>query len=474
MKKLVKNMLAVAALAVATQAAAQITFYQREDFAGRSFTTDKQVSNFGRAGFNDRASSVVVSRGQWEVCDDADFRGTCAVLRPGRYPSLATFSMNNNISSVRMVSRNLPLDDSRYVPVPAAAQITFYEREGFAGRSFTTATQVGNFSRHGFNDRASSVVVQHDFWEACEDAWFAGRCVVLRPGRYASLTAMGLGDNISSVRVVGTSEHLDESRFAPPPASVPIATVPQITFYEREGFKGRTFVTHEQIDNLQRYGYNDRASSAVVVGEPREVCDGERFRGRCAVLQPGSYPTLEAMGLNDRISSVRAVHATTRPDNNRFLPLPVTATDYRRLHNERLYEARVTSVRAVVGRPEQRCWVEREQVVRDDSSANVPAAIAGAIIGGILGHQVGGGRGKDFATAGGAIAGAAVGANIDRDSNGQPVATQDIRRCASVSGPVRADYWDVTYEFQRQEYRVQLTSPPGATITVNEQGEPRN
>jgi hypothetical protein len=43
-----------------------------------------------------------------------------------------------------------------------------------------------------------------------------------------------------------------------------------------------------------------------------------------------------------------------------------------------LYEANVTHVRAVVGTPEQRCWVEREQIPQDQHSANVPAAVAGA------------------------------------------------------------------------------------------------
>src|SRR6202162_3304363 len=35
------------------------------------------------------------------------------------------------------------------------------------------------------------------------------------------------------------------------------------------------------------------------------------------------------------------------------------AYDYRRRPNETLYEANVSSVRAVVGPPEQRCWVDR-------------------------------------------------------------------------------------------------------------------
>ena len=104
-----------------------------------------------------------------------------------------------------------------------------------------------------------------------------------------------------------------------------------------------------------------------------------------------------AMGLNDRVSSVRNLGRNVRIDDERYGPVPVY--DASRRNNERLFEADVTSVRAVVGQPEQRCWVERAQVEPDHGSANIPAAIAGAVIGGILGHQIGGGRGKDIARA---------------------------------------------------------------------------
>jgi uncharacterized protein YcfJ len=247
----------------------------------------------------------------------------------------------------------------------------------------------------------------------------------------------------------------------------------QITFYEREGFEGRSFTTEREIRNFERYGFNDRASSVVVLGDRWEVCEDARFSGRCVVLRPGRYPSLAAMGLNDRVSSVRDVSRNSRIDDNRYAPAPVAAGDYNRRDNERLYEANVTSVRAVVGPPEQRCWVEREQVVQERSNANVPGAIGGAIIGGILGHQVGNGRGNDIATVGGAVAGAAVGANVGRDG-GQQVQTQDVQRCENVSSQARPDHWDVTYTFRGQEHRMQTTAPPGPTITVNERGEPRS
>jgi len=257
-------------------------------------------------------------------------------------------------------------------------------------------------------------------------------------------------------------------------AGVAIATQAsaQVTFYEREGFQGQSFTTESQIGNFERYGFNDRASSVVVLRDRWEACEDARFGGRCVVLRPGRYPSLAAMGLNNRVSSVRLTSGDVRPDDHRYPPPPPAAYNYERRDNERLHEANVTSVRAVVGPPEQRCWVEREQVVQERGSANIPGAIAGAAIGGILGHQIGNGRGQDVATVGGAVAGAAIGANVGRDGGGQ-VQTQDVQRCATAPGQARPDFWDVTYNFRGQEHRVQMTSPPGSTVTVNDLGEPR-
>lgn len=358
------------------------------------------------------------------------------------------------------------------VSAQAAAQVTFYESEGFQGRSFTTQRQVGDFGRFGFNDRASSAMVAGDRWEVCEDTRFGGRCVVLRPGRYPSLAAMGLNDRVSSVRGVSKSAQIADNRYAPPP--VPERdnnAASQITFYEREGFQGQTFTTEKRVGNLERFGFNDRASSAVVLGDRWEVCENDRFGGRCAVLRPGRYPSLAAMGLNDRVSSVREVNRSARIDDGRYAPEPESAYDNRRRRGERTYEAKVTSVRAVVGTPEKRCWVEQEAVPQERGKLNVPGAVVGAVIGGILGHQIGSGRGNDVATVGGAVAGGAVGANVGRGQ--QPAQTRDVQRCENAAVPAKPDYWDVTYDFRGQEHRVQMTAPPGSTVTVNERGEPR-
>ena len=98
--------------------------------------------------------------------------------------------------------RNLLLAAGILVAGQAAAQVTFYEHDGFGGRSFTADRTIFNFDRLGYNDLASSATVRGGSWEVCTDARFEGRCVTLRPGDYPSLRALGLNDRISSVREV--------------------------------------------------------------------------------------------------------------------------------------------------------------------------------------------------------------------------------------------------------------------------------
>lgn len=246
----------------------------------------------------------------------------------------------------------------------------------------------------------------------------------------------------------------------------------QITFYENEGFRGRTFAADKEVGNLERFGFNDRASSVVVDRGRWEVCEDWRFSGRCVVLRKGSYDSLRAMGMDKRISSVRPVSDGRTYNNEAPEPLAAPTYDYRRRPDERLTEVPVTSVHAVVGPPEQRCWVERQQAGQQDNRGyNVPGAVIGGVLGGILGHQIGGGTGNALATVGGVAGGAVIGANVNRP-DGTPD-MRNVRRCetAAPSGPPQ--FYDVTYNYRGVEHRVQMTTPPGRTITVNREGEPR-
>lgn len=255
------------------------------------------------------------------------------------------------------------------------------------------------------------------------------------------------------------------------------ATTPalaQITFYEQPDFGGRSITANGNISNLKSSSFNDRASSAVVRSQHWEVCVDQRFSGRCRVLRPGQYSSLQAMGLDDQISSVRSVASHARGEELSYAPYPTVPGDYRRRGRERVYQATVSDVRAVYGDTGQRrCWVEHQQVNEGRGEGSVPGTVIGAVIGGILGHQVGGGTGRVLATAGGAVAGGMVGHNIGRNDNGESVVTRDVQRCDDPPAAQAPAYWDVTYDFRGRQHHMQLARPPGATVTVNAQGEPR-
>jgi uncharacterized protein YcfJ len=245
----------------------------------------------------------------------------------------------------------------------------------------------------------------------------------------------------------------------------------QITFYNGEGFRGRAFTADKAVPNFNRGGLNDRTSSVVVERGRWEVCEHTNFGGRCVVLRRGSYDSLAKLGMENTISSARPTDRRRNYDNEVQAQMETPNYAYRRRANERVYEAPVTSVRAVMGAPTQHCWVERQQVSQPtNNDRNVGGALAGALIGGVLGHQVGGGSGRDIATVGGAVAGGVIGSNLGR--GGSTTASQDIQRCQTTTSGTPA-YWDVTYNFRGQEHQLQMTESPGTTIAVNGNGEPR-
>jgi uncharacterized protein YcfJ len=255
-------------------------------------------------------------------------------------------------------------------------------------------------------------------------------------------------------------------------SAIAIATqaMAQATFYEGEGFRGRAFTTTTQVSNFGHAAFNDRTASMVIDSGRWEVCEDPNFGGRCIVLRRGSYNSLQQLGMANNISSARPADPRKQYEDERDAQLERPDYAWRRRANERVFDAPVTAVHAVMGPPTQHCWVERQQVADSSSDRNLGGALAGALIGGVLGHQVGGGTGKDLATVGGAVAGGMLGSTMGR--NDATVGTRDVQRCDKpVSGTPA--YWDVTYKFRGREHQMQTSAAPGSTVPVNRDGEPR-
>lgn len=121
MKLVARAAIAAASVVVASQAMAAITFYEGEGFRGRAATVDHAVPNLREIRFNDRAGSVIVDRGRWEVCERPNFQGRCALLRRGNYDSLRNTGLEWEISSVR------PAGQRRFDVEPQASAAPLYQ-----------------------------------------------------------------------------------------------------------------------------------------------------------------------------------------------------------------------------------------------------------------------------------------------------------------------------------------------------------
>jgi hypothetical protein len=222
-----KRLLAAAAvLATFAQAAfaGEITLFTDRDFRGGRVTVARDTFDLADIGFNDRASSLIVRSGVWQLCEHKDFGGHCAEFGPGEYRELPNF--NDSISSAREVPRGRgnDRDDRRGGPGgpgwhgdrderrgdrydgrderggPRGAAVQLFSGQRFEGANVGVSGDVRSLNDVGFNDRAGSIVILEGRWEFCEHGDFRGQCVVFGPGRYASLE--GMNNRISSMRRV--------------------------------------------------------------------------------------------------------------------------------------------------------------------------------------------------------------------------------------------------------------------------------
>jgi beta/gamma crystallin len=210
-KRAYGSLLAAAIGFVATGVlASELTLYEGENFQGRSLTLRNEMRDLDRTVFNDRASSLVIRDGVWQVCSDSAFQGRCATLQPGEYPVLEG-GLDRRISSARPVADRPGYGQAppqQYAAAPAygapqgRAKAILYEGRDFHGRSFPIERNVvRNLDRTSFNDRAGSLRVERGYWIFCSDANFEGDCRTFGPGEYPNLPG-DLNHRISSGRMI--------------------------------------------------------------------------------------------------------------------------------------------------------------------------------------------------------------------------------------------------------------------------------
>ena len=185
---------------------ALIEFFDQREYSGQSLLLDADSENFFTAGFNDRAVSIIISGGTWELCTDAGYRGECRIYTPGRYGDLG-LGMAREISSARLVSGNQDYPNLNGGGADGnnnVGKLVLYDADGFLGRGMSISGNVASLERTGFNDATQSIVIEQGTWEFCTDADFRGACRVLGPGYYRRLDPE-LYRTISSIRASAAS-----------------------------------------------------------------------------------------------------------------------------------------------------------------------------------------------------------------------------------------------------------------------------
>lgn len=152
------------------------------------------------------------------------------------------------------------------------------------------------------------------------------------------------------------------------------------------------------------------------------------------------------------------------------------AQTYDRYDRYDRYDHNRDSARVVASTPvydaaatREECWNPRagHYEERRDSSGHgntLGGTAAGAVIGGVIGHQFNDRAG----TALGAIAGGALGHQIAKDRGGNEVQDDlDYSRCRTVStGSGNVVAYDVTYDYRGQQYTTRLDHDPGSRLAL--------
>lgn len=292
--------------------AAEISLYTDDNFKGRVVVLRDTTDDLSRMNFNDTVSSIKVASGSWEVCAHANFKGECKTFERGDYRSMP--GMNDKISSVRLAdgrgggrpgtpsspSSPEPSPPPEPSPSPEPSRPPPERERGGALQVFDKAAQGGasvdinsdrdDFVDIGFNDRSASIRVRHGYWQLCSDSNFHGSCRVYSPGSYE--LPRNLQGKTSSARLVDPREE-----------NQPASDDPMLLLYPRSHMGGRGLPVNRDMSDLVRMNFNDQTNSIVINTGDWEVCADAHYGGRCEVLEPGIYNTLDA--LDGRISSLR-------------------------------------------------------------------------------------------------------------------------------------------------------------------------
>jgi uncharacterized protein YcfJ len=131
----------------------------------------------------------------------------------------------------------------------------------------------------------------------------------------------------------------------------------------------------------------------------------------------------------------------------------------------------VTPVREAASAPQQVCHdevVTQHKPVQD--THQIAGTAIGAVAGGLLGNQIGGGKGRTLATVAGAVGGGYAGHEIQANHQQNATVSSTQRHCTTVAGSSgdKVVAYDVSYEYNGVTRTVRMDHDPGDRLQVQE------
>lgn len=130
----------------------------------------------------------------------------------------------------------------------------------------------------------------------------------------------------------------------------------------------------------------------------------------------------------------------------------------------------VKPIKKTIHTPREECHdevVTHKRPVKDQN--RIAGTAIGAVVGGLLGNQVGGGRGKTVATVAGAAAGGYAGNKTQEHMQDGDTYTTTEQRCRTVTdSEEKITGYEVRYRLKGKEDTVQMDHEPGDKIPVKD------
>lgn len=132
-----------------------------------------------------------------------------------------------------------------------------------------------------------------------------------------------------------------------------------------------------------------------------------------------------------------------------------------------------TPIKETVKTPRRECRnvaVTHRRPVQEEN--RITGSLLGAVAGGVIGHQFGGGHGKDIATVAGALGGGYAGNQIQGSMQNNDTYTTTQQRCKTVYDKSEKMLgYDVTYKIGDQQGKIRMDRDPGTQIPLDNNGQ---